>query len=202
MSGLLLLLACGTRPDRPVPPHGLPDAVRSGVVDEDPARIVEALRPYRAEENGLAEPIASRWDRVRHQARELARARLRSERSTAYARLIVLCAGCHAGGEAPRGPVEGHGAALAALDEGLIYGDPRRLEQAVEGLARSRSLTGSYQRFLQLGRRVRAARTPAERAHFLAKLYGECIRCHGPRSPFRTGPASDEGEHDADREAG
>ncbi|MCA9567219.1 MAG: hypothetical protein KC656_05230 [Myxococcales bacterium] len=180
---IVVLLAC--RADRPVPIHPGLDAVRAAVVDEDPVALGVALEPFLAPATGVREPAGSAWVALGRVAGELRAATVRSERSTGYARLVVTCAACHAGQPPPAREITGHGPALQALDDAVVYGSPERYEAAIAGIASSPSLTGSQERFLELARRVESLPEPPEKAWFLAKLYGECIRCHGPSSPLK-----------------
>lgn len=190
MIALVLALACSTRADRPVPPHGTLDAVRAAVVDEDAERLRAALDPFRVQENGLREPRANDWAVLVHQAGELANSTRRSERTTAYARFVVTCARCHGGEPVELDVEDHHGSALVALDRAIRHDDDALFQAALRGMARSGGLVDVQPRFLQLAERIADDDRPVVRADALAKLYQHCVRCHGPSSPFKLSDAS------------
>lgn len=159
--------------------------MRAAVVDEDLEGIAEASRPFRVGENGLREPQGQAWAAVNRAAVRLERAKVRSAWHTAYAELVVACGRCHTGEPPPALPGAGHGAAFAALDHRVVYGDHLQGKAASERIAGAADLGASTKRLVQLAERVRTAEAPDQQARFLKKTYGECIRCHGPHSPFR-----------------
>lgn len=185
MTALLLLCACWTRADRPVPPHGDLEAVRAAVVDQRPEDRASALEPFQVIENGLREPAATIWMFQVRQAWELARARRPSEIRTAYARFVVTCARCHAGEPVQVEPGKGHGRGLVALEQGIVHDDAGSLAAAVEAIGRDSALPQVQKRFVQLAERIRTDDRPAVRADALQDLYGYCLRCHGPSSPVQ-----------------